>query len=42
MRAASKNSEEMIHRLTLTRNKIRQAAITKEMIEISSGAESIK
>lgn len=39
MRAASKNSEEMITSLTLTRNRIRQESITKEMIEISSGAE---
>lgn len=39
MRMASKNSTDMIQRLTLFRNKVRQASITKEMIEISSGAE---
>lgn len=39
MRMASKNSTDMINRLTLIRNKVRQASITKEMIEISSGAE---
>lgn len=42
MRAASKNSEEMIDTLTLMRNKMRQRDITREMIEISSGAESLK
>lgn len=42
MRSASKNSEDLIHRLTLKRNKVRQAAITKEMIEISAGAEAFK
>lgn len=39
MQTASKNSEEMITQLTLTKNKIRQAEITKEMIEITSGVE---
>lgn len=39
MQAASKNSEEMIKHLTLVRNKRRQGDITREMIEISSGAE---
>lgn len=39
MRMASKNSTDMIQRLTLFRNKVRQASITREMIEISSGAE---
>lgn len=42
MRMASKNSAEMIESLTLTRNKIRQASITREMIEITSGAEGLK
>lgn len=42
MRMASKNSEEMIESLTLTRNKIRQATITREMIEITSGSEGLK
>lgn len=39
MQTASKNSEEMIEKLTLHRNKVRQEGITKEIIEISSGAE---
>lgn len=42
MQTASKNSEEMIHHLTLVRNKLRQGNITKEMIEITSGAEGLK
>lgn len=40
MQLASKNSEEMIERLTLFRNKARQESITKEMLEISAGAQS--
>lgn len=40
MQTASRNSEEMIEHLTLVRNKIRQESITKEMIEIVSGAEA--
>ncbi len=39
MDAATKNATEMIDKLTLTMNKIRQAAITKEIIEVVSGAE---
>ena len=42
MRAATKNAKEMIEKLTLTRNKVRQAGITKELIEITSGAESLR
>jgi F-type H+-transporting ATPase subunit gamma len=38
MEAATKNASEMISDLTLTYNRIRQAAITKEIIEIVSGA----
>jgi len=38
MEAATKNASEMIDHLTLTYNRIRQAAITKEIIEIVSGA----
>lgn len=37
MRAASKNSQEILDSLTLVRNKVRQAGITREMIEITSG-----
>jgi len=39
MQTASKNSREMIGGLTLTKNKIRQRDITREMIEITSGAK---
>jgi F-type H+-transporting ATPase subunit gamma len=38
MEAATKNASDMISDLTLTYNRIRQAAITKEIIEIVSGA----
>ncbi len=41
MEAATKNSGELINKLTLTYNKLRQAAITKEIIEITSGAEAL-
>ncbi len=37
MKAASTNADDMIQKLTLVRNKVRQAGITKEMIEITSG-----
>jgi F-type H+-transporting ATPase subunit gamma len=40
MDAASRNAGEMIDRLTLYMNKVRQAAITKEIIEVVSGAGS--
>jgi len=39
MDAATRNSAEMIDGLTLTMNKIRQAAITREIIEVVSGAQ---
>jgi F-type H+-transporting ATPase subunit gamma len=38
MEAATKNAADMIGHLTLTYNRIRQASITKEIIEIVSGA----
>ena len=38
MDAATNNAAEMIDRLTLHMNKVRQAAITKEIIEVVSGA----
>ena len=41
MDAASKNASEMIDSLTLTMNRVRQAAITKEIIEIVSGAAAV-
>jgi F-type H+-transporting ATPase subunit gamma len=41
MDAATRNSAEMIESLTLTMNKIRQAAITREIIEVVSGAQAL-
>jgi len=42
MDSASKNATDMIGKLTLQYNRARQAAITTELMEIISGAESIK
>ncbi|PYS95660.1 MAG: ATP synthase F1 subunit gamma [Acidobacteria bacterium] len=39
---ATRNAEEMIETLTLQMNKIRQAAITKEILEVVSGAEALR
>lgn len=39
---ATTNASEMIGRLTLVMNRVRQAAITKELMEIVSGAEALK
>jgi F-type H+-transporting ATPase subunit gamma len=41
MDAATRNSADMIEGLTLTMNKIRQAAITREIIEVVSGAQAL-
>jgi F-type H+-transporting ATPase subunit gamma len=41
MDAATRNSAEMIDQLTLYMNKVRQAAITREIIEVVSGAEAL-
>lgn len=41
MDSATRNAGEMIDRLTLVYNRTRQAAITKELIEIISGAEAL-
>ena len=38
---ATRNAGEMIDDLTLTYNRTRQAVITKELIEIISGAEAL-
>jgi len=40
MDAASRNASEMIESLTLYMNKVRQAAITREIIEVVSGASA--
>ncbi len=42
MDSATKNAKEMIERLTLAYNRARQAAITKELMEIIGGAEALK
>ncbi len=42
MHKATDNAEAMIRQLTLEYNKARQAAITKEIIEIVSGANALK
>ncbi len=42
MESATRNSEELIGSLTLQYNRVRQAAITKELMEIVSGAEALK
>lgn len=42
MNQATKNAKEMIDSLVLKRNKARQAAITKELIEIVSGSQALK
>ncbi len=42
MENASKNAKELIEQLTLTMNKVRQATITREILEIVSGTEAIK
>ena len=39
--AASKNAGDLIDKLSLTMNRLRQAAITKEIIEIVSGAAAL-
>ncbi len=41
MESATENAKDMIDSLTLKMNKIRQAAITKEIIEVVSGAEGL-
>ena len=42
MDAATRNAKEMIDKLTLTMNRIRQASITTEIIEIVSGADALE
>jgi F-type H+-transporting ATPase subunit gamma len=41
MDSATRNAEEMIEKLTLHLNRVRQASITKEIIEIVSGAAAL-
>jgi F-type H+-transporting ATPase subunit gamma len=40
MKNATDNAEELIEDLTLSYNKVRQSNITREMIEIASGASA--
>ncbi len=42
MHKATENASELIRELTLTYNKVRQATITRELVEIVSGAEALK
>ncbi|MEZ4294279.1 MAG: ATP synthase F1 subunit gamma [Polyangiaceae bacterium] len=42
MDAATKNAKQMVDRLTLQYNRARQAAITKELMEIIGGSEALK
>ena len=41
MESATRNTEELVESLTLQFNRARQAAITKELVEIVSGAEAL-
>jgi F-type H+-transporting ATPase subunit gamma len=41
MESATRNTEELVDKLTLQFNRARQAAITKELVEIVSGAEAL-
>ena len=42
MSTAGKNADEMLRKLKIQYNSLRQAGITREMIEISSGARALK
>ncbi len=42
MESATKNASEAIDRLTLYMNRVRQASITREIIEIVSGAAALE
>ena len=42
MEMATQNASDMIRRLTLTRNKLRQASITKELLEIITATEALQ
>jgi F-type H+-transporting ATPase subunit gamma len=41
MDSASRNTRDLIDRYTLLRNRVRQNSITKELIEIISGVETL-
>jgi F-type H+-transporting ATPase subunit gamma len=42
MSNATNNAGDMINRLTILYNKVRQAAITQEILEIVGGAEALQ
>ncbi len=42
MRNATSNAKEVIYQMTLVYNKLRQAAITREISEIASGADAVQ
>lgn len=42
MESATRNTEELIERLTLEYNRARQAAITRELVEIVTGAQALE
>jgi F-type H+-transporting ATPase subunit gamma len=42
MSAATKNAGELIEKLTLYYNKVRQGSITKELLEVVAGADALK
>jgi F-type H+-transporting ATPase subunit gamma len=41
MEAATKNTQDLIEKLTLQYNRARQAAITRELVEIVTGAQAL-
>ena len=41
MDSATRNAQEMVDKLTLYMNKVRQASITREIIEVVSGAQAL-
>ena len=42
MRSATDNAQEIVNRLTLTKNKMRQANITQEIMEVVSAVEALR
>ena len=42
MDSAAKNAGEVIDTLTLNMNRVRQASITREIIEVVSGAQALE
>jgi F-type H+-transporting ATPase subunit gamma len=42
MDAATTNANDLVRQLSLTYNRARQAAITKELLEVVAGAEALK